>query len=90
MPPSFFRSFGDDAHRRSVSLTHSAAFPGASGLSSANVGEDHHHGRLVSKLAEREWTAVKPVLTFALEVAVGAVASAGTILAIFAWSGASL
>ncbi len=85
MSHSFFHPFGADAHRRSAELL------GGSGLYSAKMGEvHHHHARLGSKLAEREWIAARPVLKFALEVAVGAAASAGTILAIFAWSGASL
>ena len=55
--------------------------------SSARVDEGHLHH---SGMAERERFAVKRVLVFAVEVATGAAVCAGTILAIFAWTGASL
>ena len=46
--------------------------------------------RRASRLVEREISATNPVLMFALQLSVGAVAAAGTILALFAWSGAGL
>jgi hypothetical protein len=63
------------------------SFHGASGLSSVQVGPGH---RRHPRLSQRGELAMKRVLVFALEAAVGAVACAGTILAIFAWTGASL
>jgi hypothetical protein len=57
---------------------------GASGLASVRAG----HGRQYrSRVAERKTFGMKRVLVFALEVAVGAVACAATILAISAWTG---
>jgi hypothetical protein len=53
----------------------------------ARVNVDH---RRHSGLAEGDRFAVKPVLVFALEAAIGMAVCAGTILAIFAWTGASL
>ena len=64
--------FGDVAHRRRVSLTHSAEIPGVRRLSSASVSEG------------------KRVLMFTLQLTVGAAATAATILALFAWTGAGL
>jgi hypothetical protein len=52
---------------------------------SADEGRLHHFS-----IAERERLAVKRVSLFALEVATGVAVGAGTILAIFAWTGASL
>ena len=46
--------------------------------------------RRASRLAERETSATNPVLMFALQLSVGVAAAAGTILALFAWSGAGL
>ena len=46
--------------------------------------------RRASRLVERETSTTNPVLMFALQLSVGAAAAAGTILALFAWSGASL
>ena len=47
--------------------------------------------RRASRLAERETSATNPALMFALQLSVGAAAAAaGTILALFAWSGAGL
>jgi hypothetical protein len=46
--------------------------------------------RRASRLVERETSATKPVLEFALQLSVGAVAAGGIILALFAWSGAGL
>jgi hypothetical protein len=86
-----FPSFGADAHRRSVSLIYSAGFPGAFEVSSTSIWEgSHQHVRRDSRTVEREWSALKRVLMFALQMAVGAVAGAGTILALFAWTGAGL
>jgi hypothetical protein len=42
------------------------------------------------KLLEREWSTVKPAAGFALRLTVGVAAAAGTILALFAWTGAGL
>lgn len=52
---------------------------------SADEGRLHHFS-----IAERERLALKRVSLFALEVAAGLAVGAGTILAIFAWTGASL
>ena len=46
--------------------------------------------RRASRLVKRETSATNPALMFWLQLSVGAVAAAGTILALFAWSGASL
>jgi hypothetical protein len=46
--------------------------------------------RRASRLVERETSATNPVLMSVLQLSVGAVAAAGTILALFAWSGAGL
>jgi hypothetical protein len=54
---------------------------------SARVNLDH---RRHSGLAEGDRFAVNPVLVFALEAAIGMAMCAGTILAMFAWTGASL
>ena len=43
--------------------------------------------RRASRLVEREISATNPVLMFALQLSVGA-AAVGTMLALFAWSGA--
>jgi hypothetical protein len=72
MAHSFLPPFGDLAHRRSVSLTHSAEIPRVSRLSSVSISEGQR------------------VLTFALQLTVGAAAAAATILALFAWTGAGL
>jgi len=48
---------------------------------------DHHN---YPRLADCEKIDTKRVLVFVLEVAVGATACAGTILVIFAWTGAGL
>jgi hypothetical protein len=61
-------------------------YKGASGLSSMRIDGHHHH----SRWAEREAFTMKRVLVFALEAATGAATCAGSILAIFAWSGTSL
>ena len=45
--------------------------------------------RRASRLVEREISATNPVLMFALQLSVGA-AAVGTMLALFAWSGAGL
>ena len=79
---SFFSPASSAARRRSVSLTHSAGFP-AVGFSWANLQRAY-------RLREREWKETNPVLLFALQMAVGAAVAAGTILALFAWSGAGL
>ena len=60
------------------------------GLPAALVGavidpRDRRDARSV----EREWS-VAPVVMFALQMSVGAAVAAGTILALFAWSGAGL
>jgi hypothetical protein len=49
--------------------------------------------RRASRLVEHEISATNPVLIFALQLSVGAAAAAaavGTMLALFAWSGAGL
>jgi hypothetical protein len=46
--------------------------------------------RRAARLVEREISATNPVLIFALQLSVGAAAAVGTILALFAWSGAGL
>jgi hypothetical protein len=43
-----------------------------------------------ARLADRERIQTKRVLVFVLEAALGAIVCAGTILAIFAWTGAGL
>jgi hypothetical protein len=80
MDHSLSRSFGGNA---------------PSGFPSATFGEVvHPHVQRASRLVERELSAakpaVKPLLTFALQLTVGATAAIGTIMAIFAWSGAGL
>jgi hypothetical protein len=91
MPQSLFRSFSADADQRSVSLTRSDGFPGAFSLSSASIWEGcHQHVRRDSRMAKQEWSALKRALMFTFQMAIGAVACAGAILAIFAWTGASL
>jgi len=61
------------------------------GLPTASVGEViPPHVRRASRLVEREWSEVKPLLMFALQLTIAATAAAGTILALFAWSGAGL
>jgi len=62
---------------------HSRAFR----RSSARLNEGHCC-HLV--LAEGDRFSVKPVLVFALKAAIGVAVCAGTILAMFAWTGASL
>jgi len=60
------------------------------GLPAATAGEViHPRVRKASRLVEREWSAV-PEVMFALQMGVGAAVAAGTILALFAWSGAGL
>jgi hypothetical protein len=54
---------------------------------SVGVNVDH---RRHSGLAEGDRFAVKPVLVFALEAAIGMAVCTGTIVAVFAWTGASL
>jgi hypothetical protein len=56
----------------------------ASGLPSVRAGQGRQYR---SRVAERETFGTKRVLVFSLEVAVGAVACASTILAISAWTG---
>jgi hypothetical protein len=65
-------------------------FKEASVLSLRRVGAGYHHARLHSPPALRERIAVNHTAVFMLQIAVGATACAGTILALFAWSGASL
>lgn len=88
MPHSLFRSFSADIAQRSVSLTRSEGFPGAFELSSASIWEASHEQG--SRMAEREWSELKRGLVLTLEMAVGTVAFAGTILTIFAWTDGSL
>jgi hypothetical protein len=72
-------------------MINSAEFPGAFGLFSASVGDSHHHQvRLGLKLTERDWSAARCVMVFALELGFGAAVCAGTMMAIFAWTGSSL
>jgi hypothetical protein len=61
---------------------------GASRLTSITIAKVHYSHPRPAEPCER--LARKRVTMFALEVAVGAAACAGTILAIFAWGGASL
>jgi len=91
MPHSLLRSFSASADQRSISLTRSDGFPGAFSLSSATIWEDsHQHVHGDTRTAERGRSPLKRLLILALEVAVGAVAYAGTILTIFAWTDGSL
>ena len=60
------------------------SYKGACGLPSVRAGDGRQYR---SRVAERETFGMKRVLVFAMEVAVGAVACASTILAIFAWTG---
>jgi hypothetical protein len=54
-------------------------------------GEQHHgQTRVDLPQAELEDTATRPPLIAVLEIAVAAATCAGTILALFAWSGAAL
>ena len=86
---SLFRSLSADADQRSVNPLR--GFPGAFRLSSASIWEgSHQHVRRDSRMAERGRSPLKRLLILALEVAVGAVAYAGTILTIFAWTDRSL
>jgi hypothetical protein len=91
MPHSLLRSFSASADQQSISLTRSEGFPGAFRLSSASIWENsdqHVHGD--SRPVEREWSAIKRGLMLTLEIAVGTVACAGTILTIFACTDGSL
>jgi hypothetical protein len=75
-----FLSVGADRHRQSVknvSVTHLTDLL-------------HQHIRLGSRLADDESNALKHLLVFTLQVSFGAIAAAGTILALFTWSGAGL
>ena len=91
MSHSLFISFGADAHQRSVSLRHLTGFPASFGPCSTSVWEGSHQGvRQGSRLLERELRGAKPMLIFALQIAVGCASAIGTILALFAWSGAGL
>jgi hypothetical protein len=91
MPHSLLRSFSASADQRSISLTRAEGFPGAFRLSSATIWEDsHQHVHGDSRTVEREWSALKRGLRLTLEIAVGTVACAGTILTIFAWTEGSL
>jgi hypothetical protein len=58
----------------------------------ALVGADPHRQFLKHLLfpGELEDTATRPFLVFALQIALAAATCAGTILALFAWSGAAL
>ena len=60
---------------------------GVPGLPSVRAGDGRQYR---PRVAGREKLGVKRVLAFAVEVAVGAVVCASTILAIFAWTGAGL
>src|SRR6202140_87116 len=75
MSPSPPPQVSVNAHRQPGSLI--------SGLCSANVQRSF-------KLLERKWSTVKPAAEFALRLTVGVAAAAGTILALFAWTGAGL
>jgi hypothetical protein len=80
----FYRAqVGADPHRQL--LKH--VFPGASWPFWARLGEQRHDR---ARVAESENTATRSLLVFALQMAVAAAACAGTILAIFAWSGVGL
>ena len=61
---------------------------GVSRLTSLTIAKAHYSHPRSAEPYER--LARKRVTMFALEAAVGAAACAGTILAIFAWAGASL
>ena len=54
------------------------------------VGAGYHHGRLHSPPTLRERIAMKRAVVFALQIAVAATACVGTMLALLAWTGASL
>jgi hypothetical protein len=76
-----------------MSLPYSEPFPGAFELSSTGIWEASQQQEYFPGFPHggtREWSAVKRVLMLTLEMAVGAVAYAGTMLAISAWTGASL
>ena len=91
MPHFLFRSFSADAQQRFVSFTRSEGFPGALELSSTSIWEGSlQHVRRNSRMAQRECSALKRVLMLTLEMAVGAVAYSGTMLAIAAWTDGSL
>jgi hypothetical protein len=86
MAHSLFRSFSADGDQRS----RSEGFPGAFRLSSASIWEgSHQHVRRDSRRAEREWSALKHGVMLTMEMAVGTVAYAGTILTILAWTDGS-
>jgi hypothetical protein len=84
----FYRApVGADPHRQL--LKH--LFPGASWPFWARLGEQRHdQARVGLRLAESEDTPTRSLLVFALQMALAAAACAGTILAIFAWSGAGV
>jgi hypothetical protein len=91
MSHSLFTSFGADAHQRSVSLRHLTGFPASFGPCSTSIWEgSHQRVRQGSRQLECELRAAKPMLIFALQITVGGAAAIGTILALFAWSGAGL
>jgi hypothetical protein len=60
------------------------SYRGAGGLSSVRASDGRPYR---PRLAEGESIGMKRLLVFALEVVVGAVVCASTILAIFAWTG---
>jgi hypothetical protein len=87
---SFRAPAGVDAIRRFIkhgSMTGSVGFQVGSGLSSPRVVDrGRSYTAAGSGLMECESNAIKQLLVFALAVTV----CAGTILAMFAWTGASL
>ena len=87
-----FTRLAGGANPQQQSLEHvppnsSADFRGSIGLPLARVDDNR-----LDQADEtgHEWSPTKRVLVFALQVALAAAACAGTILAIFAWTGASL
>jgi len=87
---SFRAPFDADTVRRFLKHVYginSARVHGSAELSSVTIVERVHAD---FGLPERERIALKRVLLLAFEVVVAAVACVGSILAIFAWTGAGL
>jgi hypothetical protein len=84
----------DGLHRKSINTKRTKEIDllrrnkGASRLTSVTLAKVHYSHPRPAEPCGR--LARNRVTMFALEVAVGAAACAGTILAIFAWAGASL
>jgi hypothetical protein len=80
---SFFSPVSAHGRRRPVSLTPPPGILGASRFSAESV-------QRAFRVLEREWSALNPGIILALQVTFGIAAAAGTILALFAWSGVGL